>query len=45
MRKRIVFAVFALMVLGFSLTGCRSQELCPAYGDNQSTEQPQELVS
>jgi hypothetical protein len=40
MRKRIVFALFALMVIGLSLTGCKSQELCPAYGDS-ATEQTQ----
>ncbi len=44
MRRRIVFAVFALMLLGVSLSGCRSQELCPAYGD-VVTEQPQENLS
>ncbi len=44
MRKRIVFALFALMVVGFSLTGCKSQELCPAYGDS-TTEQTQEILS
>lgn len=33
MKKRIVFAVFALMLLGVSLSGCRSKELCPAYTD------------
>jgi len=44
MRKRIVFALFALMVIGISLSGCKSQELCPAYGENV-TEQPQENLS
>lgn len=44
MRKRIVFAVFALMVLGVSLSGCKSQELCPAYGD-AAAEQTQENLS
>jgi hypothetical protein len=34
MRKRMVFALLALMVIGFSLTGCKSKELCPAYGDS-----------
>ncbi len=43
MRRRIIFAVFALMLLGVSLSGCRSQELCPAYTNSevvseQSTE-------
>lgn len=33
MRKRIVYAVFALMLLSVTLSSCRQQELCPAYGD------------
>lgn len=37
MKKRIVFAVFACMVLGLSLSSCRSKELCPAYTDSQPT--------
>ncbi len=31
MKKRLVYAVFALMLLGISMSGCRSKELCPAY--------------
>lgn len=42
MKKRIVYAVFALMVLGVSLNGCRSQELCPAYTDSTNTTQEQQ---
>jgi hypothetical protein len=42
MKKRIVFAVFALMLLGISLSGCRSKELCPAYTDADSVELRQE---
>ncbi len=38
MKKRIVFAVFALMLLGISLSGCRSKELCPAYTDATQVE-------
>jgi hypothetical protein len=41
MRKRIIFALFAIMVLSFSFTGCRSKALCPAYGDS-ATEQVQD---
>jgi hypothetical protein len=44
MRKRIVFALFAFMVIGISLSGCKSQELCPAYGEN-ATEQTQENLT
>jgi hypothetical protein len=44
MRKKIVFALFALMVLSFSFSGCRSKELCPAYGDS-ATEKVQENLS
>jgi hypothetical protein len=44
MRKRIVFAFFALMVLCFSFSGCKSKALCPAYGDS-STEQVQENLT
>lgn len=43
MRKRVVFAIFALMVLASGLTGCKSKELCPAYGDAK-TEQVQENI-
>ncbi len=43
MKKRIVYAVFALMLIGLSLSGCRSQQLCPAYTDSaEQTEQLQE---
>jgi len=38
MKKRIVFAVFTLMLLGISLSGCRSKELCPAYTDAEPIE-------
>lgn len=34
MKKRIVFAVFAVMLIGVSLSGCKSKELCPAYTDS-----------
>lgn len=44
MRKRIVIALFALMLTGIVMTGCRSQELCPAYGDN-ATEQSTDNLS
>ncbi len=36
MKKRIIFALFVLMITGIALTGCKSQELCPAYGENQN---------
>lgn len=42
MKKRIVFAVFALMLLGISLSGCKSKELCPAYTDADPIEIRQE---
>jgi len=42
MKKRIVFAVFALMLLGISLSGCRSKELCPAYTDATPVELTQQ---
>ncbi len=42
MKKRIVFAVFTLMLLGISLSGCRSKELCPAYTDAVQVEIIQE---
>ncbi|MFP4289549.1 MAG: hypothetical protein ACLFQS_09840 [Bacteroidales bacterium] len=40
MKKRIIFALFVLMIAGTALTGCKSQELCPAYGEkhNQTEE-------
>ncbi len=44
MRKRIVYAVFALMVISMTLSGCRSKELCPAYGD-AATEQVQQDIA
>lgn len=43
MRKRIVFAVFALMLTGIVMSGCRSQELCPAYGENTNEQQQENL--
>ncbi len=44
MKKRIMFALFVLMIAGSALTGCKSQELCPAYGANQhQTEEESRL--
>jgi uncharacterized lipoprotein YehR (DUF1307 family) len=37
MKQRVIYAIFALMLIGISLSGCRSKELCPAYTDNIST--------
>ncbi len=31
--------MFVLMIAGTALTGCKSQELCPAYGENQHQTQ------
>jgi hypothetical protein len=43
MRKRIVFALFALMVLSLSFSGCKSKELCPAYGDSTPVQVEENL--
>lgn len=37
MKKKLYLMLFALMLLGFSMTGCRSRELCPAYTESQPT--------
>jgi hypothetical protein len=34
MKQRVIYAFFALMLIGISLSGCRSKELCPAYTDS-----------
>jgi hypothetical protein len=34
MKRRVIFALFALSLLSFSFVGCKSQEICPAYGDS-----------
>lgn len=44
MKRRVIYALFALMMIAASFTGCRSQELCPAYGD-ATVEQTQENLS
>jgi hypothetical protein len=45
MKRRIVFALFALMITGAILGGCRSKELCPAYTQANPVEQPAEQTS
>lgn len=36
MKRRVIFAIFALMLFSISFIGCSSQQpLCPAYGDSE----------
>lgn len=42
MKKRIIYAFFILMIVGISLAGCRSKQLCPAYTDNNSNPHTEE---
>ncbi len=35
MKNKIGFFLLALMLLGLTMSGCRSHELCPAYTDSQ----------
>ena len=39
MKRKVIYACFALMLLGISLSSCRSQELCPAYTEDTTETQ------
>jgi len=36
MKNKIGFFLLALMLLGLTMSGCRSHELCPAYTDSEA---------